>query len=86
MQKHKEIAKYCASTSVTVSVHQALCCTPILQFGTEKQKKKFLSPLLSREKLDAFGLTEPSAGSDTASQQTTAVYMGDYWLLIGSKS
>lgn len=81
----EEIAKYCASTSVMVSVHHALCCGPILQFGTEEQKKRFLPPLLSGEKLGAFGLTEPGAGSDAAGQQTTAVDMGDYWLLNGSK-
>jgi butyryl-CoA dehydrogenase len=81
----EEIAKYCASTSVMVSVHHSLCCSPILQFGTEEQKKKFLPPLLSGEKLGAFGVTEPSAGSDAANQQTTAVDAGDYWLLNGAK-
>lgn len=81
----EEIAKYCASTSVMVSVHHSLCCAPILQFGTEEQKRNFLPPLLSGRKLGAFGLTEPSAGSDAAGQQTTAVDKGDYWLLNGSK-
>lgn len=81
----EEIAKYCASTSVMLSVHHSLCCAPILQFGTEEQKQKFLPPLLRGEKLGAFGLTEAGAGSDAAGQQTTAVDKGDYWLLNGSK-
>lgn len=81
----EEIAKYCASTSVTVSAHQSLGCWPIFQYGTEEQKRKFLAPLLKGEKLGAFGMTEPSAGSDAAGQQTTAVDKGDHWLINGSK-
>ena len=81
----EEIAKFCASTSVTLSAHCSLCCTPIFDFGTEEQKRKYLPPLLSGEHLGAFALTEPSAGSDAAMQKTTAVDKGDHWLINGSK-
>jgi butyryl-CoA dehydrogenase len=81
----EELAKYCASTSVTVSAHGSLCCWPIANFGTEKQKEKFLPPLLAGEKLGAFGMTEPNAGSDAAGQQTKAIDEGDHWLINGSK-
>jgi len=81
----EEIAKYCASTSVTLSAHSSLCCTPIYDYGTDEQKQKYLPPLLSGEKLGAFALTESNAGSDAALQQTTALDKGDHWLLNGSK-
>lgn len=81
----EEISKACASTGVTISAHTSLCCWPILEFGTEEQKQKYLPPLASGEKLGAFGLTEPSAGTDAARQTTTAVDQGDHWLLNGSK-
>ena len=81
----EEIAKFCASTSVTLSAHSSLCCAPIYEFGTEEQKRKYLTPLLSGEHLGAFALTEPNAGSDAAMQKTTAIDKGDHWLLNGSK-
>ena len=81
----EEIAKFCASTSVTLSAHCSLCCTPIYDYGTEEQKQKYLIPLVSGEKLGAFALTEPSAGSDAAMQKTMAVDKGDHWLINGSK-
>ena len=81
----EEISKVCASTGVLVSAHTSLCAWPIFNFGTEEQKQKYLVPLASGEKLGAFGLTEPGAGTDAAGQRTTAVDMGDYWLLNGSK-
>ena len=81
----EELAKYCGTTSVMVSAHTSLCAWPISEFGTEEQKMKSLAPLASGEKLGAFGLTEPGAGTDAAGQKTTAVDMGDYWLLNGSK-
>lgn len=81
----EEIAKYCASTSVTLAAHSSLCCAPIFDFGTEEQKQKYLPPLLSGEKLGAFALTEPNAGSDAAMQKTTAVDKGDHWLVNGTK-
>ena len=81
----EELSKVCASTGVIVSAHTSLCATPIYMFGTEEQKLKYLVPLASGEKLGAFGLTEPSAGTDAAQQKTTAVDKGDHWLLNGSK-
>jgi butyryl-CoA dehydrogenase len=79
------LAKYCASTSVTVSAHTSLCSWPIFAFGTEEQKQKYLVPLASGEKIGGFGLTEPEAGTDAAMQKTTAEDKGDYWLINGSK-
>ena len=79
------LAKYCATTSVMYSAHGSLCCWPIMEYGTEEQKQKYLPPLCTGEKLGAFGLTEPGAGTDAAMQKTTAEDKGDHWLLNGSK-
>ncbi|MDR0925896.1 MAG: acyl-CoA dehydrogenase [Hungatella sp.] len=81
----EEISKACASTGVTVSIHTSFCCWPILAFGTEEQKQKYLPDLAAGEKLGAFGLTEPNAGTDAAMQATTASDEGDHYLLNGSK-
>ena len=81
----EELSKACASTGVTVSAHTSLCAWPIYHFGTEEQKQKYLVPLASGEKLGAFGLTEPGAGTDAAGQRTTAEDKGDHWVLNGSK-
>lgn len=81
----EELAKHCSTTSVMLSDHHSLGCFPIAEFGTEEQKQKYLIPLLKGEKLGAFAVTEPFAGSDLGNQQTKAVDMGDYWLLNGSK-
>lgn len=81
----EELSKVCASTGVIVSAHTSLCAMPIYLFGTEEQKKKYLVPLASGEKLGAFGLTEPGAGTDAAGQRTVAVDQGDHWVLNGSK-
>ena len=81
----EELAKHCATTSVMVSAHSSLCCWPIEHFGTEEQKQKYLPALCSGEKLGAFGLTEPGAGTDAAMQKTTAEDKGDHWLINGSK-
>lgn len=81
----EELAKYCATTSVMVSAHSSLCTWPIYNFGTEEQKQKYLPSLCSGEKLGAFGLTEPGAGTDAAMQKTTAEDKRDHWLLNGSK-
>ena len=81
----EELSKVCASTGVIVSAHTSLCATPIYLFGTEEQKKKYLVPLASGEKLGAFGLTEPGAGTDASGQKTTAVLDGDHYVLNGSK-
>ena len=81
----EELSKVCATTGVIVSAHTSLCCDPIATFGTEEQKEKFLRPLVSGEKLGAFGLTEPGAGTDAQGQQTKAVLDGDEWVLNGTK-
>lgn len=81
----EELAKACATTSVIVSAHTSLCCDPILTYGTEEQKQKFLKPLASGELLGAFALTEPGAGTDAQGAQTKAVLDGDEWVLNGSK-
>lgn len=81
----EELAKACASTSVILSAHTSLCCWPIFKYGTEEQKQKYLPGLLKGEKLGAFGLTEPNAGTDAASQQTVAKLDGDSYIINGSK-
>ena len=79
------LAEYCATTSVILSTHGSLCCWPIWAYGTEEQKQKYLLPLASGEKLGAFGLTEPGAGTDSALQKTVAEDKGEHWVLNGSK-
>ena len=81
----EELAKHCATTSVMVSAHTSLCAWPIFNFGTEEQKQKYLPALATGEKLGAFGLTEPGAGTDAAMQKTVAEDKGDHWVLNGSK-
>lgn len=81
----EELARYCGNTSVIMSVNNSLVCSPLQKFATEEQKKKYLVPLASGKKLGCFGLTEPNAGSDAGSIQTTAVKDGDYYVLNGSK-
>ena len=81
----EELSKVCGTTGVIVSAHTSLCAAPIYQFGTQEQKEKYLVPLAKGEKLGAFGLTEPNAGTDAAGQQTTAVLEGDNYILNGSK-
>ena len=81
----EELAKYCASTSIMFSVHGSLCSWPILEFGTEEQKQKYLVPLAQGEKLGAMGLTEPGAGTDANGVRTTAVLKGDKYILNGTK-
>ena len=81
----EEFAKVCASTALSYSAHVSLSAFPINEFGTEEQKKKYLTPLAKGEKLGSFGLTEPSAGSDAGGTKTTAVKKGDKYILNGSK-
>ncbi len=81
----EELSKHCATTGVILSAHTSLCVAPILEYGTEDQKKKYLPDLATGRKLGAFGLTEPNAGTDAANQQTVAVEMDDHYLLNGSK-
>ena len=82
---NEELAKVddCVQAGYAASI--SLCAMPIFQFGTEEQKQRFLVPLAEGVKLGAFGLTEPNAGSDAASQLTTAVADGDYYVLNGNK-
>ena len=81
----EELSKYCATTGVILSAHTSLACAPLLAFGTEEQKRRFLVPLASGGKLGAFGLTEPNAGSDSAMQQTVAVKENNHYRINGSK-
>jgi alkylation response protein AidB-like acyl-CoA dehydrogenase len=81
----EELSRVCGSTGVTLSAHLSLCANPIYLFGTEAQKQKFLVPLAKGEKIGAFGLTEPSAGSDAGGTKTTATRDGNDWILNGSK-
>lgn len=82
----EEISKVDASTSVVVSVNNSLVCYGLEQYGSEEQKKKYLVPLAKGEKIGAFCLSEPEAGSDATSQRTTAIDMGDHYLLNGTKN
>jgi butyryl-CoA dehydrogenase len=81
----EELSKVCATTGVIVSAHTSLCASLIEQFGTKEQKEKYLPELATGNKLGAFGLTEPGAGTDAAGQQTVAVRDGDNYILNGSK-
>jgi len=82
----EEISKVDSSVSVIMSVNNSLVCYGIEKFGTEEQKQKFLKPLARGEKIGAFLLSEPEAGSDATSQRTTAEDMGDYYLVNGTKN
>jgi alkylation response protein AidB-like acyl-CoA dehydrogenase len=82
----EELSKIDASASVVVSVNNSLVCYGLEAFGTEEQKQKYLVPLATGEKIGAFCLSEPEAGSDATSQSTTAVDMGDHYLLNGTKN
>lgn len=82
----EELSKVDASASVVVSVNNSLVCYGLESYGSEAQKEKYLKPLASGEKIGAFCLSEPEAGSDATSQQTTAEDMGDYYLLNGTKN
>ena len=81
----EELSRVCATTGVVVSAHTSLCCSPILEFGTEEQKKKYLPKLASGEWIGAFGLTEPNAGTDASAQQTFAEERDDHYVLNGNK-
>lgn len=82
----EEISKIDASTSVVMSVNNSLVCWGIEKYGTEEQKQKYLRPLATGEKIGAFCLSEPEAGSDATSQRTTAIDKGDHYLLNGTKN
>ena len=81
----EEIARYCGSTSVILSVNNSLACEPLVLAATEEQKKEWLTPLASGLKLGCFGLTEPNSGSDCGSMKTHAVKNGNDWIINGAK-
>lgn len=81
----EELSRVCASHGVIASVNNSLVCYPLLQYATDEQKRRWLTPLAKGELLGAYCLTEPNAGSNAANQQTTAVLDGDHWVLNGSK-
>jgi butyryl-CoA dehydrogenase len=81
----EELSRACATTGVVLSAHVSLAAGPLFEFGTDAQKEEFLVPLASGRTLGAFALTEPNAGTDAASQHTTAVLDGDEYLLNGTK-
>ena len=81
----EELSYACSTTGVICSAHTSLACYPIYAFGTEAQKQKFLVPLLTGEKLGAFALTEPNAGTDASAQQTRAIRDGEEYVLNGTK-
>ncbi|MED2183434.1 acyl-CoA dehydrogenase AcdA [Bacillus wiedmannii] len=81
----EELSRVCASTGVTLSAHTSLAGWPIFKFGTEEQKQKFLRPMAEGAKIGAYGLTEPSSGSDAGGMRTTAKRDGDHYILNGSK-
>jgi len=82
----EELSKVDASASVVVSVNNSLVCWGLEKYGSEEQKQKYLVPLAKGEIIGAFCLSEPEAGSDATSQKTTAVDMGDHYLLNGTKN
>ncbi len=82
----EEIAKACATTSVVASVNNSLVCAPLMAFASEEQKQKYLVPLAKGEKLGAYALSEPEAGSDAKNQRTLARRDGDHYVLDGIKN
>jgi len=82
----EEVARACGSTAITMASHTSLVATPLYEFGTEEQKRKYLVPLATGETLGAFGLTEPGAGSDAGATQTRAILDGDHWVINGQKN
>ncbi|USK80328.1 acyl-CoA dehydrogenase [Peribacillus frigoritolerans] len=81
----EELSRVCASTGVTLSAHTSLAGWPIYKFGTEEQKQKYLRPMAQGEKIGAYGLTEPSSGSDAGGMRTTAKLVDDEYVISGSK-
>jgi alkylation response protein AidB-like acyl-CoA dehydrogenase len=81
----EEIARVSGSMAITLDAHTSLCCEPVYRFGTEEQRQKYLPPLACGDKIGAFGLTEPQAGSDAGATQTRAVRDGDEWVVNGQK-
>lgn len=81
----EKLSQACATTGVILSAHTSLCAGPIYEYGTEDQKQRYLKPLASGEKLGAFALTEPNAGTDASKQETIAVKDGNNYIINGSK-
>ena len=81
----EELSRVCASHGVIASVNNSLVCYPLMTYANDEQKRRWLTPLAKGEKLGAYCLTEPNAGSNAANQQTTAALDGDHWLLNGAK-
>lgn len=81
----EELAGACGSTALTIAAHTGLVCVPLLMFGNEEQKRRFLTPLAEGKMLGAFGLTEPQAGSDAGATRTTAVRDGNEFVINGQK-
>lgn len=81
----EELARVCASTALSCSINIGLCGMPLLKYGTEGQKKKYVTKIASGDYIGAFGLTEPNCGSDVGGIQTTAKKEGDYYILNGTK-
>jgi alkylation response protein AidB-like acyl-CoA dehydrogenase len=82
----EEFAKACAALMISISVHNSLVCDAILNFGTPEQKKKYLPALAKGDKLGAYSLTEPGAGTDAGGLKTTAILKGDHFLVNGTKT
>src|SRR5947207_5832282 len=82
----EELSRVDGSIGISVAAHTSLCSNHIFQFGTEAQKQKFLAPLARGEKLGAWGLTEPNAGSDASGTRTTALRRDGGWLVNGTKN
>ena len=82
----EEINRACASTGVIMSSHVSLVCDPIMRFGSDEQRARFLRPLASGEQLGCFALSEPATGSDAAAMRMTAKQDGDSWVLNGTKN
>ncbi len=81
----EEVARASGSVALIFDAHTSLCCEPLYLFGTEEQKREYLPPLARGEKIGAFGLTEPQAGSDAGATRTRAVREGDMWVINGQK-
>jgi butyryl-CoA dehydrogenase len=82
----EEVSRACASHGVIMSVNNSLYCDPLLKFGTEEQKQRFVPPVAGGKGMGCFCLSEPGAGSDAANQQTTARREGDFYVLNGTKN
>src|SRR5437764_10287928 len=82
----EELSRVDGSVGISIAAHNSLCSNHVFMFGTEEQKQKFLVPLARGEKLGAWGLTEPQAGSDASGTRTTAVRRGGDWVVNGAKN